>query len=309
MKPRNSPRKVKVPPKQEVESTSEITRIKEVLAKVGKRVELAARLGVSESRISEFIAHKRLPTPEAWIKLGKLALDHALPDPFFFWAQAGIDRQTLESMADKAIEERLALAGKTFPISRFRETETGREEAGPPVPLPVEFVPSPRTTICLYVDEKSFSVVDAPRGLIILDTRILGTEDVRGLDGQVVMLRYDAKSPDVPFRTGLYAGRVRVELMQHGGRRDWMQISVKLLSLAPWTPSWITLGLYADPQGLRGIPYEDSGRRSKRLNEILQCVGAKFPLVEGVHILGSVIGRLSGDRYKTQSDFHSGFHE
>jgi hypothetical protein len=169
----------------------------------------------------------------------------------------------------------------------------------------LEFVPNPGTTICLDISDESFGVVDAPHGLIILDTCVLGTADVRALDGRVVMVRYEPESPSVLNKRGLYMGRLRIELMQHGRRHDWMQITVKLLSLSPWTPLWITLGLYEDPQGLRGIPYnyENDEARSRRLNEILARVGSNFPLAEGVQIMALVLGRLTGNRDTTVPNF------
>src|ERR1039458_9851401 len=199
---RNHARKLRPIAKKEVLDPSEVARIEEVLTRVGKRVQLAAKMGVAESRISEYKAGKRRPTAEGWLALGRLALEFGLPDPFFFWHQARVDRQSLRLMANKITEDESHLTGDTIAIPRFRETERGREEAGPPVPLPLEFIPSPATTICLYVDDRSFGVVDAPRGLIILDTCILGAADVRPLQDHVVMVSYEPESQHTIGRKG-----------------------------------------------------------------------------------------------------------
>lgn len=312
MKGRNRTQKAVSVPDEKVKSASGTARIGEILAKFGRRVELAARIGVSESRISEYIAGKRVPTPEAWIKLGKLALEHGLADPFFFWAQAGVDAQTLEAMASRIAEGRYPLMGDTVPIPRFRETSEGRQDAGPPVPLPVRFVPNPSATICLDVDEKSSGVVSAPRGLFVLDTSVLGTANVLAHQERVVMV-YIPQLPGSYYPKGLYAGRVRLQQRQHGSRPDWGWLGVFLLplpersrwaSLGPasyetplredWGHESFEIGSYEEIDVMRGVAWENDEERSGRFADMWQRVGSNFPLTEGVRIVGRVIGRLTG---------------
>lgn len=120
-----------------------VARVKELLDMFGRRVRLAAAVDQNESRISEWLSGKRAPTPGDWIRLGKLALEYGLAEPFFFWEQAGIDSQTVMLMAGKIVKGQYELVGNTVPVRRFRFTEQGREEAGPPIPLPAEFIPNP----------------------------------------------------------------------------------------------------------------------------------------------------------------------
>jgi hypothetical protein len=269
-----------------------------LIDKVGTHAKLADSLGVSDSRIPEWIAGKRLPPADAMIALGRLALEHALPDPFFFWAQAGVDAQVLQSMADKVLEERYRFAGETIPVLRFRDTKKGREDAGAPVPLPAEFVPNPRTTICLSVDEMSSGVVDAPGGLYILDISIAGTTDVRSLHRQVVLVRYTPEFPGDVWPEGIYAGRL---MLNHVSRMrqspDEGRVSVTLHMLTERRGFEIFhLGSYGDPKALRGVAWEDHKEYERRLEEIWGQVESKFPLRAGVCVLGRVIGRLTGHK-------------
>lgn len=264
--------------------------------KVAKQSDLAKRLGVSESRIPEWMAGKRLPSPDTLIKLGRLALEYRLPGPFFFWALAGVDAETLEKMADEIAEGRYKVVGNTVPIPRFRETGHGREETGGPVPLPVEFVPNPRTTICLEVDEKSSGVVDGPKGLFILDTSVFGTSDVLAHQEQVVMV-YMPGLPIGGHPKGIYLGRIRLQQRQHMGRPDWAWVGAMLVSLTEhqsFGMSIIWLGSYEEPEIMRGVRWEEADERDRRLAELWRRVGSNFPLTQGVQILGRVIGRLTG---------------
>jgi transcriptional regulator with XRE-family HTH domain len=289
MKPRNRAKR----PKQEG-----VPRIEEVLAKVGKRVELAARLGLSESRISEYIAGKRVPTSDAWLKLGRLALEYGLPDPFFFWSQAGLDPQTLRSMNAKVFEEQRSLMGETVPIPRFRATEQGREEAGPPVPLPKECIPNPSATICLSVrdDEQSAAIIDAPRGLFILDTSMEGTDRLENLWDRVIAIHFDRRQWASRFPKGIYVGRL-IEMLpiQAAHQSTAVNVSGALLSLTGNEMyERIFIGEYQEPEALQGISPEDSEARKRRMTEVWERARVNLRLDKAVRILGKVIGRLSG---------------
>lgn len=142
-----------------------LEHLKEVITKVGTQAKVAKEISASGSRIPEWNAGKRLPSADTLIRLGRVALEHSASDPFYFWALAGIDPQTLKSMASKVVEWEEEVAGPTIPIRRYRQTLEGREESGPPVSLPSEFVPRPRQTVCLDVDGAIGSdVLEAPRG-------------------------------------------------------------------------------------------------------------------------------------------------
>ncbi len=160
------------------------------LLKVMTSARLSRLIGVADSRIPEWRRGLRLPSPDTLIKLGRVALEHKLADPFFFWALAGVDTEGLRLMADSVQKRQYELAGPTVPIPRFRETLSGREEIGPPIPLPTEFIPSPETTICSLISQQSLDVVDAPKGLFIVDTSVERAENLRDLWDRVVMIRF-----------------------------------------------------------------------------------------------------------------------
>lgn len=289
-----------------------IKLLKDGLDRVGKQSELAKLIGASESRIPEWMKGDRLPSPDTLINLGRLALERGWPDPFFFWALAGIDTQTLRSMADKVQKRQYELVGETVPISRFRYTEKGREEAGPPVPLPAEFIPNPEQTICLLIDEDSSGVASAPRGALILDISIDGTRNVVAYQERVVAVHMPGSAEDRLH--GLYMGRLKLDVTVYSKQPDRVLLDVYLLPLVFRShsetlgfPSWlmplrsediidqaINIGFCDEPEGLSGIEPEDYNQLHARLDEIWSRVGLKFPLREGVHILGKVIGRLTG---------------
>jgi transcriptional regulator with XRE-family HTH domain len=271
-----------------------------------RRVELAARIGVSESRISEYVAGGRKPTAEGWVALGKLALELGLPDPFYFWAHAGLDADSLQLMAGKIIEGRYRFAGETVPIRRVRETERGREEAGPPVPLPIEFVPNPLTTLCLSVDEKSSATGDSPRGLIILDVSVEGAENLAALWGHVVALNYAPEhgASYSPQRKGLYVGRLSMIGSMYNYRQPDQPVLLGQLLLLSGRIAQefriVHLGEYIDSEGMSGLAPEDKAARSRRWKEIQERARSQFRLLKGIRILGNVIGRLTGHLEKSE---------
>jgi transcriptional regulator with XRE-family HTH domain len=277
-----------------------INRLRTILGRMSG-AELARRLGVSDSRIPEWNAGRRLPSPDTLIKLGKFALELKLDDPFFFWALAGVDTHTLRLMADETVKWEYGIAGSTVPIRRFEETETGRVEVGPPVSLPAEFIPNPVETICVLVSGEPsagqpLSIVrEAPRGLFILDTSVEGTEDLRPLWGKVVMLHYTAEPHDL-YYPGVYAGRL--VLLDEPFIHHTPELAGTSGLLATLTEKagleMMFLGAYREPEGMKGIPLEDKDRRIQRMHEIHERALLQFRLREGIRILGKVIGRLTG---------------
>lgn len=276
-------------------SGTPIDRIKEVLAKVGKPVQLAAAIGVSESRIYEYMAGKRQPTPEGWLALGRLALEYGLLDPFYFWARAGVDTQALRSMAAKVQKKQYEIAGATVPVPRFRPTESGMEEAGTPVPLPTEFLPSPATTICISVDKRSPSVGNSPRGLILLDTSVEGDRWRDDLSGKVVMLDYRPRDIG-PWPLGLYMGRIMRRPGAQLPRAIWIDIIVETLSDSSLESPhvWMPVGVYVESAEALAAVSGDKEKSEAIVKEFQKRAASKLRLSEGVRILGKVIGRLTG---------------
>jgi hypothetical protein len=207
--------------------------------------------------------------------------------------------------AAKAVGESLAIRpkeGEMVLIPRFRETEHGREEAGRPVPLAVEFVPNPLATICLAVDEKSDRVIESPRGLLIVDTSYEGAEDLHDLWNGVIVLHYSAESflPGA-YEEGFYVGR----LLLSDTSRSFLDskattitaflqyISANRLSQTP-SINVLPLGNYTDPESMRGLSPDDQEGFFRRWEEIKLRARSKFRLLRGIRILGKVIGRLTG---------------
>jgi hypothetical protein len=228
--------------------------------------------------------------------LGKLAVEYGLQDPFFFWAKAGIEPQTLQSMVEKITEARYLAMGETVPIPRFRLTLQGRESAGPPLPLPTECLPHPAQTICLVMDKKATGVVSCPRGIFILDTFVEGVEDLSNLWESVVMLQY----PGAPYLLqGIYAGRLWLrDDSQISRYRDGARTSGWLVPLGEGAEhervEYPYLGEYLEPECMKDIPPDDAKARAERMAEVRGRALSKFRTDKGIRILGKAIGRLSG---------------
>lgn len=288
-----------------------VLRIAELLKRVGKRVKLAAAVDQNESRISEWLGGRRAPTPGDWIRLGKLALELGLAEPFFFWGQAGIDSQTLRAMTDEVVAGQYRLSGETVPISRYRETLEGREEAGSPILLPGEFVPNPMSTVCLVVDHEATAVVHSPDAIFVVDESEKGTRDLRSLWNQVVFVTY-APDPDATApHAGIYMGRLGLAVHNRPTPDRKFSASARLRLLGrsrtvgvfPSSP-WI-LGRfeYSAEHELAGIdPLDDSVASDPRM--VATWMKARDLALTGTKlgapwsILGTVLGRfhLEGSR-------------
>jgi len=255
------------------------------------QLELAKSIKVGQPQVSAWEGERDSPSPGAYLRLGTLA-----PKPeqkIFFWKLAGLDEQSIVAAAHHISKGRVAppMEGEIIRVPRYRETLEGRRDAGPPVPLPVEFVPNPTATICLEVSGPS-SIVDAPHGLFVLDTSAAGTANVLVLQERVVMV--DAPQlPGTRHPAGLYVGRLRLQQSQHARRPDWAWLGVLLMSLTDFSES-LQLGSYENTEVMQGVAWEDSNERDRRLREMWRRVGSNFPLAERVRILGRVIGRLTG---------------
>ncbi len=291
----NRPKKVAAQRERKL-SQAEISRIRDVLKAVGKRVSLAAKIEVSESRISEYLAGNRSPTSEGWVALGKLALELKLPDPLYYWEKAGVDSQSLRQMADKVREKQFEFVGPTVPILRLRLTEEGRKEASPPIQVPKEWLPNPHATVCLCVDEHSAGVAEVPDGLYILDESIDGTEDLASCEARIVMVRYTP-----PQRTawvgGLYVGRVRLRPY------SWqpLRIDARLMPLVPdfyLSDSAIPLylGRCESKEAMAGVPPGEWNAANQRLGEMWKAGSLTFQIENGIRIIGKVRAQSWTDR-------------
>lgn len=266
-----------------------ISKLKERIKKLqGKanQADFARILGVSQSRISDWYAGRR-HTAEMYLRLAKLA---PYPDNLWFLGQAGMDEQEILSVAEALLKQRSAapMEGEIFRAGRFGEISQRGEPVGPLVPLPKEFVPNPASTVCLVVDEHSRGQGMAPFGLYGLDTSVSGTVDIRAIRNEMIMIRFDPSRPQM-FPSGLYAGTVRVH-------RQPVKAGIRIgARLTLWPPPsnleddilqhFFSLGVYRDQEAMSGVKPEELRRR---VDEIWERVGEKFPLAEDVNILGII---------------------
>lgn len=235
--------------------------------------------------LNAWIKGASVPSPDAYMKLAMVARD--VNDSMFFWEQAGLTRDAIRNAA-AMIESLSESHGDMIPIPRIRETG---EPAGGPISLSSELVPGCSKPKALCVDEHSIGEGMAPFGLYVLDTSVLGTADIRALRNEMIMIRFDPSQPQM-FPTGLYAGMMRVH---RGTIKNQIQVRARLMLWPP--PSSLEddlrqydflLGVYRDPEAMSGLNPKDLGAHERRKDEIWEHVGAKFPLAEGINILGTI---------------------
>jgi transcriptional regulator with XRE-family HTH domain len=283
--------------------------------------EFAARVGSKQGTVSTWLRgdEARRPSADTFIGMAGLAAQLNPKLASRFLRHAHISDETIFSIAEKLQGDQiikvapLIETGAAVLIPRFRETEHGREEAGPPVPLPVEFVPNPPATICLLVDEDSSGVASAPKGLFILDTSIGGTRNVIEYQERVVAAYIPAPTEGrYPNPNGIYVGRLKLFQRMNSRQPDrvWLNVYLVPLVVRPTAerlgiPSYleplnesfdetIEIGFHEEREAVSGLEWGDPNQVQARLAEIWSRVGPEFPLDEGVRIIGKVIGRLTG---------------
>ena len=308
MRKRSRKRKAKPRPEYSIR----IERLRGTL----KQHEFAAKIPVSPSRISEWESGKRPPVAEGFYRLGSLA-DNP-DDAIWFWRQAGLDDDALLVAARKIAGDRakegepLLEKREVVLVARFRETLKGREEAGPPVPLPAEFIPNPGSTICVVVSQIDFGMAFAPRGLFVVDESVKDADALSALWERVVLLDY-------PSAIGLYPGGLyvgRLHMGSHGARPgSGVPLDTRYLAWHGWLRSLETPAQYQsihfgewrhplfEKYNVRQ-PNENWRPREVLPSEIEEFKAAcseaeqrapkEFRLPEGIRILGKVIGRLTG---------------
>ena len=274
-----------------------------------KQAEFAKRLHVTQATVSSWEAgdEDRAPSAEAYFRLGTLAREQA--DRIWFWARAGLDEQTILAVAANLSKDRvkegkdLAEKGDVILVPRFRETMQRREEAGPPVPLPTEFIPNPGSTICFVVDRKATAIVDSPKAIFILDESEKDAPILLPFRGQVVFARYKPETgteANPYWRPGIYMGRIGFvqpfELT--AGMAFWASANLHLLT-GKSAVETIPVGrfTYSAQNELAGI---DPNTVDSQLNPRVESVRKKaweravkeLKLEAGWSILGRVLGRL-----------------
>lgn len=191
-------------------------------AKCLRQAGLAHEIGVSPSRISEWLAGKRAPSPEAYCRMAKLA---AYPESLWFWGRAGIDQQAMLSTAETILKERRApvIEGETFRVRRVRKTPHGLEEAGPPLPMPVQAIPHPLSTLCFVLEKEE----------VVVDMADAGAASLLPFWGQTVLMEIEPQPREeiwaLPFIEGLFIGALYgPDERRLPGRRDWLALFLPL---------------------------------------------------------------------------------
>jgi transcriptional regulator with XRE-family HTH domain len=289
------------------------------------QAELAKCLGVTQGAISawERDDKERAPSAEAFFRLANLAENPE--DKVLFLGKAGIAPETITSAARKIakdfVEDHIERAkvlkdkGDVILIRRYRETAQGIEKAGPRVPLPTEFIPNPDSTCCFVVDELASGVIDAPRGLLVVDTSVEGTENLHDLLSRVILLWYKPLYEFERRPQGIYAGRLGI---QAGALRkgDTVELvhhwSLQFLTSAAGLSmmSFLNLGTHSGilPFDFSKTPEKTnfsvvdlldfvrgSEQRERMLSETRDRMLSEFRMVKGNKVIGQVIGRLSGN--------------
>ena len=259
------------------------------------QAQFAETLNVTQPMVSAWESGVDVPSLGAYLRLGNKA---TYPDNIWFWRQAGMDEEAVLSASKNLSKERGAppAPGEIIRIPRFRETRQGRESAGPPIPLPTEFIPNPASTVCLEVDEKSNAIEECPKGLVLLDTSYEGAEDLSPLWDRVVMLRY-AEPLTSNHLPGIYMGRLVLNVMdvRSGAYHEvphvmgWLEMLSKRYGVGAYN---LPVGILEIDMG--GTPLDDKQGRYRRWEQEIGKARSAFRLGKGIQIIGKVIGRLTG---------------
>jgi len=106
-------------------------RIKKVMAELGlnNQAAFARALGLRPTTLNAWMTRTSLPSPDAYMALGKVAL--SVDDSLFFFEQAGLTEEAILAAAAKIMKGRTGpgVEGEIIQVPRFRETLAGREEA------------------------------------------------------------------------------------------------------------------------------------------------------------------------------------
>jgi DNA-binding XRE family transcriptional regulator len=266
--------------------------------------QFAKKLGVSRSTVYAWEAGETIPSNEAWMQLGNLA---PYPDCIWFWEKAGLDQQVILAAAEKLLKDRvkegklLVDAGEVVLVPRVRETAQGREEAGPPIPLPTEFIPNPGSTICFVVDQKATAIVDSPKAVFILDESEKEAPNLLPFWGQVVFAEYDPEEPDPRRDKGIYVGRlVFLARIARGSPMPGFVAQGRLFLLSdlmaqrsPWLGYWASPSLGDLDDAIANDPNPDEHPLViAARNEARDRALSELRLDPGWRILGRVLGRL-----------------
>jgi transcriptional regulator with XRE-family HTH domain len=251
------------------------------------QVDFAAALGVPQSRVSEWLAGKR-PTAEMCVKLAKFSRELArYSDHLWFLEQAGVTEDDILSASRQITGERSAppKEGEVYRLPQYRVTETGIEPDGSLITFDRGLLESESNTICLRVDGDSFSAINVPLGIHLLDRSMSGTRRLGPCIGQFALFRYMPASEHM-YELGLHFGRVGVKWESE------TRISAFLRPEQGPDPIPLFLGSYDARKEMKGFAPASEAERQIHMGEIQDRVGADFPLLDGFSIVGKRIGSL-----------------
>lgn len=256
-----------------------IKHIAELVKRAGKRVHVAAAIDVSESRISEFLSGSRLPSPEAMVKLAKLADRYGLPSTFFFLERAGVDRQLLESAAAKIIEARSLLVGEIQAIPRIRETPEAMVQDGA-VGVSTAYISSPLSTIWLVVGEDLACGPFKADDIIKVENDYGDASEERFHNGPVVLAEFPDEEPE--RRLFPLKGRAIGTFM----RRPGFTSSVPMLEFAPLKGEFNT-------NAVIGMLFPSDMRSGLDGERLASAIARENVELRRVRIIGRVTGWLA----------------
>lgn len=249
------------------------------------QVDFAAALGVPQSRVSEWLAGKR-PTAEMCVRLAKFAREVSrYPDHLWFLEQAGVTQDDILSAAHQIGGERSIppKEGEVYRLPQYRMTETGIEPDGSLITFDREMLESESDTICLRVDYASDNAFNVPLGVHLLDRSMSGTRRLGLCFDQIAVVRYMPASDPV-YEPGLHLGRVKVRWNSDA------RISAYLRPEQTADPIPLFLGFYDARGEIKEFAAASETERQARMAEILDRVGADFPLFDEFSIVGKHIG-------------------
>jgi transcriptional regulator with XRE-family HTH domain len=156
-----------------VKSAEMLSKISDVLKKVGTQKELAEKVGVTQQAASNWLSTSSasIPSAESLIRLGLLA---GSPDCFWFWQQAGVNEEEMLRVAQKISNERgMSLSDRDANrVKCFLKTAEGVKPVSDEFPIParpVGLLPNPLSTVCLIVDESAANPSIPAGARIVLD--------------------------------------------------------------------------------------------------------------------------------------------
>lgn len=176
--------------------------------------EMAQKLGVGRSAVSGCEIGRIRLAPRTLIKL--MEMSPSEEQRLFFLEQMGLDRDTILRAADVAFKKQMEppAAAKIMNARSYHVGDRGLVDAGEDVPLPAKFIPNPKATICMLMDEEAKGVRSSPRGLFIVDRSGADTEHLLSFLGRVVVMSFTPAGPHDP-PAGIYVGRISLR------RRVW----------------------------------------------------------------------------------------